>query len=190
MQTIKATRKQLYEDYPTRYSIALPVSQWANNRADHEGVVDLCNTELTPWQYSVPGWLLSQLGIPSSDLCVVNNKPGVVYGTHRVPYRYLEGLPRELAWWDETVDVKDWQTYVIGSTGIKQVPDYEQVGLPSVTRWYNLLVAINDAPWGLTLGGRASKLDLHWRAFWLREACRVGGKLGLQFHEDRGESDA
>jgi len=188
MKSIKQTRKQLYEDFPTRYTIAFPVSQWACDKSQSQGIVELCNTGITPYRYSVPGWLLNQLGVPSKDLCVVANEPGVVYGSHRVPYRFLEGLPRELAWWDDTVDVNHFTNYTIGGTSVKQIPDYEQHGLPAGTRWYNLLVAINDMPWGLTRGGRASKLTLEWRAFWLREAIRVGGSIGFQFHEDRGHA--
>jgi hypothetical protein len=161
--------------YPIKYKLGFPLEQWSHAGVPNQPIVELCNTSLVPYRYSITGWLLCQHGVPNTRLCVNQNKPGVIYGSTKYPTRFLYEFPRELLWWEDPVPEKLFE-YVAGETKISEFPDIEPP-----RHYFDLLTSISEAKWALTPDDVPRKLSLPWRIFWLREACRIGGGIGVQF---------
>lgn len=177
MIKVKYARDKVLIENPTKYRIGFPEEQWSHGGNSGQNMVELCNTAETPYKYSLAGWLLCQHGIPSMDLCVFLNSPGVVYRGSRYPYRFLSGFPNTLRWWGDRPRA-DLVEYVVGDTVVAQRPDWSTVSPPR--NYFHVLDEINNAQWALTPEGSSCKLSIEWRAFWLREACRIGGQIGVQ----------
>lgn len=177
MIKIKPARDQVLIDNPIKYRLGFPEEQWAHGGCTKGSVVDLCDTSLVPYKYALAGWLLCQHGVRNHQLCVTLNEPGVVYGSTRYPTRYLYGFPSALRWWGDQPRA-DIVEYVVGDTYIAQTPDWSTGSLPR--NYFKAIDEVNNMKWALTPEGSSCKMSIEWRAFWLRELCRIGGQLGVQ----------
>jgi len=177
MIKVKYARDQVLIDYPISYRLGFPEEQWAHGGCVEGSIVDLCNTRLVPYRYNLAGWLLCQHGVPNSQLCVSYNEPGVIYGSTRYPTRYLYGFPDKLRWWGDQPRA-DLVAYIVGETHVAQRPDWSTGSLPR--NYFQVLDQINNMKWALTPEGSSCKMLIEWRAYWLREICRIGGGIGVQ----------
>lgn len=177
MLKVKMTRDRILDENPVKYRLGFPEEQWAHGGCIDKPIVDLCNTSLVPYRYTLTGWLLCQHGVPNAQLCVAQNEPGVVYREARYPTRFLYGFPNELRWWGDQPRA-DLVEYVIGDTRVMQRPDWSTGSLPR--NYFHVLEELNNTKWALTLDGSSCKMSNEWRAFWLRHVCRIGGEIGVQ----------
>lgn len=172
---IKTTRSEVSTSYPVKYQLGFPLEQWDRGDMQKDGLEELCNTALVPYRYTLTGWLLCQHGVSNALLCVKQNKPGVIYESTKYPTRFLYGFPHDLRWWENPVPKRLFD-FVAGNT---KIPEFPEIDEPK--NYFQLLTRINSTKWALTPDGTSIKLTLPWRIFWLREACRIGGGIGVQF---------